>query len=84
MSLAQRTAFRPDSRHAPHLHLRQGGNPELHQVGANLVADAMEANGWTERSLGTNLLTSSILAAIEESSANVLCICTTIVASCLR
>jgi len=54
---------------------------ELHQVGANLVADAMEAKGWTVRFLGTNLPHSSVLAAVEESSASVLCISTTIVAN---
>src|SRR5450432_4129896 len=54
---------------------------ELHQVGANLVADAMEANGWTVRFLGTNLPHSSILATIEEISADMLCISTTIVAN---
>ncbi len=54
---------------------------ELHQIGANLVADAMEANGWTVRFLGTNLPHSSILATIEEISADVLCISTTILAN---
>jgi methanogenic corrinoid protein MtbC1 len=54
---------------------------ELHQIGANLVADAMEANGWTVRFLGTNLPHSSVLAAIEEISADMLCISTTIVAN---
>jgi len=51
---------------------------ELHQIGANLVADAMEANGWTVRFLGTNLPHSSIISAIDEISADVLCISTTI------
>jgi methanogenic corrinoid protein MtbC1 len=54
---------------------------ELHQIGANLVADAMEANGWNMHFLGTNLPHSSVLAAVEESSADVLCISTTIVAN---
>ena len=54
---------------------------ELHQIGANLVADAMEATGWTVRFLGTNLPHSSILSTIEEISADVLCISTTIVAN---
>jgi methanogenic corrinoid protein MtbC1 len=54
---------------------------ELHQIGANLVADAMEANGWTVRFLGTNLPHSSVLATIEEISADLLCISTTIVAN---
>lgn len=53
---------------------------ELHQIGANLVADAMEATGWTVRFLGTNLPHSSVLSTIEEISADVLCISTTIVA----
>ncbi len=54
---------------------------ELHQIGANLVADAMEAKGWTVRFLGTNLPHSSILATVEETSADMLCISTTIVAN---
>jgi len=58
-----------------------GAAGELHQVGANLVADAMEANGWMVRFLGTNLPHSSILSAVEEISADVLCISTTIVAN---
>ena len=58
-----------------------GVSGELHQIGGNLVADAMEANGWTVRFLGTNLPHSSVLAAVEESSADVLCISTTILAN---
>lgn len=54
---------------------------ELHQIGANLVADTMEASGWTVRFLGTNLPHSSVLATIEEISADVLCISTTLVAN---
>jgi methanogenic corrinoid protein MtbC1 len=54
---------------------------ELHQIGANLVADAMEANGWTVRFLGTNLPASSVLSTVEEISADMLCISTTIVAN---
>ena len=54
---------------------------EMHQIGANLVADAMEAQGWRVRFLGSNLPHSSVLAAIKECSANVLCISTTIVAN---
>jgi methanogenic corrinoid protein MtbC1 len=54
---------------------------ELHQIGANLVADAMEASGWTVRFLGTNLPHSSILGTVEESAADVLCISTTILAN---
>jgi len=58
-----------------------GVSGELHQVGANLVADAMEASGWTVRFLGTNLPPASVLSVVEESSASVLCVSTTIVAN---
>ena len=54
---------------------------EQHQIGANLVADALEENGWTVRFLGTNLPHSTILSIIEENSADVLCISTTLVAN---
>src|SRR5664279_5438919 len=58
-----------------------GVSGELHQLGANLVADAMESNGWTVRFLGTNLPHSAVLATVEEFSPDVLCISTTIVAN---
>lgn len=54
---------------------------ELHQIGPNLVADAMEASGWNVRFLGTNLPRTSILAALEEAPPDVLCISTTLVAN---
>ena len=54
---------------------------EFHQIGANLLADAMEAHGWTVRFLGTNLPPSSVLSIVEECSADVLCVSTTIVAN---
>jgi len=54
---------------------------ELHQIGANLVADAMEAKGWAVQFLGTNLPHSSVLSVVEECSANVLCISTTLLAN---
>jgi methanogenic corrinoid protein MtbC1 len=58
-----------------------GVSGEHHQIGANLVADALEENGWTVRFLGTNLPHSSILSTIEEVSADVLCISTTLIAN---
>jgi len=58
-----------------------GVSGELHQIGANLVADTMEAKGWNVQFLGSNVPHSSVIAAVEESSANVLCISTTIVAN---
>jgi len=58
-----------------------GVSGELHQIGANLVADTMEAKGWTVRFLGSNLPHLSVIATVEETSADVLCISTTIVAN---
>jgi methanogenic corrinoid protein MtbC1 len=58
-----------------------GVSGEQHQIGANLVADALEENGWTVRFLGTNLPHSTILSTIEEISADVLCISATLVAN---
>jgi MerR family transcriptional regulator, light-induced transcriptional regulator len=54
---------------------------EQHQIGANLVADAMESKGWSVRFLGSNSPLPSILEAINESSADVLCISTTLVSN---
>ncbi len=54
---------------------------ELHQIGANLVADSMEANGWAVQFLGTNLPHSAILSVLEQSSVDILCISTTLLGS---
>ena len=58
-----------------------GVSGEQHQVGANLVADSMEANGWNVRFLGTDMPHSTILSIIEDNSTDVLCISTTLVAN---
>jgi MerR family transcriptional regulator, light-induced transcriptional regulator len=54
-----------------------GVQGEYHQVGANLVADALEASGWTVRFLGTNMPHAGILQAVEENQARLLGISTT-------
>jgi methanogenic corrinoid protein MtbC1 len=54
---------------------------ELHQIGANLVADAMESKGWSVRFLGSNTPLPAVLQTIRENSAEVLCISTTLVAN---
>lgn len=54
---------------------------ELHQIGAHLMADAMEANGWDVRFLGSNFPTSAILKAIEQSDAKVMCVSTTLLSN---
>ena len=43
---------------------------ELHQVGANMVADVLEARGWNVRFLGTNMPHEAVLQAVEEHKAD--------------
>ncbi len=50
---------------------------ELHQVGANMVADMLEADGWNVRFLGANVPPEAVLRAVEEHGADVLGISTT-------
>jgi methanogenic corrinoid protein MtbC1 len=54
---------------------------ELHQIGANLLADAMESKGWSVRFLGSNTPLPAILQTVRECCADVLCISTTLVAN---
>ncbi|CAN5918599.1 hypothetical protein BH11GEM2_BH11GEM2_34530 [soil metagenome] len=49
-----------------------GVEGELHQVGANLVADALEMDGWTVRFLGTNMPHEAIVAAATEMQADLI------------
>jgi MerR family transcriptional regulator, light-induced transcriptional regulator len=49
-----------------------GVQGELHQVGSNIIADALEANGWDVRFLGTNMPHAGILRAVEEHRAGIL------------
>lgn len=49
-----------------------GVEGELHQVGANLVADALELDGWRVRFLGTNVPHDGIVAAAEEMKADLI------------
>ena len=44
---------------------------ELHQVGANMVADALEGDGWDVRFLGTNMPHTGILKVVNEHQADV-------------
>jgi methanogenic corrinoid protein MtbC1 len=54
---------------------------ELHQVGANLVADVLEADGWDVCFLGTNVPLAGILTALETHHAAVLGISATMLFS---
>jgi methylmalonyl-CoA mutase cobalamin-binding domain/chain len=48
-----------------------GVEGELHQVGANMVADALETDGWDVRFLGTNMPHEGIVKAVQEHEADV-------------
>ena len=54
---------------------------ELHQIGANMVADVLEARGWNVRFLGTNVPQEGVLQAVEEHQADVVGISATILLS---
>ncbi len=45
---------------------------ELHQVGANMVADVLDAQGYDVRFLGTNMPPSGIVQALQEHNAAIL------------
>ncbi len=48
-----------------------GVQGEMHQVGANMVADVLEFHGWEVRFLGTNLPQAGILRVVEEQRPDV-------------
>jgi len=54
-----------------------GVQGELHQIGANMVADVLEMRGWEVRFLGTNLPEKDILSAVQEFQPNWVGISTT-------
>ena len=47
-----------------------GVQGELHQVGANMVSDVLEADGWDAMFLGTNVPTDGVITRIREHKAN--------------
>lgn len=58
-----------------------GVQGDLHQVGAHMLSDALEAEGWRVRFLGTNLPNSGIVRTVEELEAGVLAISATMLFS---
>lgn len=54
---------------------------ELHQVGANMVADRLEMDGWNVRFVGTDLPHRDIVDVIEESEADLVGISMTILSN---
>ena len=55
-----------------------GVQGELHQVGAMMVADVLEADGWDVRFLGTNVPHEAVLAAVTAHRAEILGISSTV------
>ncbi|MHB1048152.1 MAG: cobalamin B12-binding domain-containing protein [Thermoanaerobaculia bacterium] len=55
-----------------------GVEGESHQLGGNMVADALEADGWDVRFLGTDVPTPDVLEAVSAHRAEVLGISCTI------
>lgn len=49
-----------------------GVTGELHNVGAHIVSDVLEADGWDVRYLGTNVPTPGVVAVVREHKAAVL------------
>jgi MerR family transcriptional regulator, light-induced transcriptional regulator len=54
-----------------------GVQGELHQLGANMVSDVLEADGWNVRFLGTQTPPRDVLSAIEEHEPSLLGVSTT-------
>ncbi len=70
--IAQVYADLPAAAHARGNALVTGVAGEFHQVGANMVADMLESDGWNVRFLGTNMPHRGILAAIDETRTDLL------------
>lgn len=58
-----------------------GVRGELHQVGANMVADVLEADGWRMRFLGTHLPHRDILNAIDDHTPELIGISATVLSN---
>jgi methanogenic corrinoid protein MtbC1 len=50
---------------------------EMHHIGMRMVLDFLALEGWNTRYLGTNLPTTSVLEALRETRADLLCISVT-------
>jgi len=58
-----------------------GVEGELHQIGANMVADILETDGWSVRFLGTELPHPGIVEAVEKEGATLVAISATMLFS---
>lgn len=68
----------------PGMPARAGVEGELHQVGANIIADALDADGWDVRFLGTNMPHRSIIEVIEAHQPTLLGISASIITNAPR
>jgi len=69
---------------SPHVRGRMvltGVQGELHQVGANMVADLLEADGWEVLFLGADVPPERVLQAVQEHEAGLLGISVTMLAN---
>ena len=55
-----------------------GVQGEMHQVGANMISDLMEADGWDVKFLGTNVPPKNVIEAVRQHEADLLGISTTL------
>jgi methanogenic corrinoid protein MtbC1 len=58
-----------------------GVSGELHEIGAAMLSDALEAKGWRVRFLGSNVPVGDVLQVIDGNPVDVLCISTTLTAN---
>ena len=70
--IAQMYSELPMAAHSRGRAVVTGVQGEFHQVGANIVADMLEADGWDVRFLGTNMPHRGILAAVSDGEINLL------------
>jgi MerR family transcriptional regulator, light-induced transcriptional regulator len=54
-----------------------GVEGELHQVGANMVSDILEADGWDVMFLGTNIPPEGVIQSVRQHGADLFCISST-------
>jgi MerR family transcriptional regulator, light-induced transcriptional regulator len=72
---ARAAAVRPST--PPRQAIVTGVAGEMHQIGANMVADVLEDAGWSVQFLGTNAPHSGIVEAVQAQKSDLLCISAT-------
>lgn len=89
-AIAQVVLARLSSEERPRARERRGSvvvagiDGELHQVGCHIVADALEADGWDVRLIGTNAPESAIMRAVDDAGASIVGLSITMLATLPR